>query len=274
VSDVVPASQYCEESAAFFCDFYLRCGRLAAADPDECRRVFLESCGAKYEPRYVLLEGAGKLALSRAGLDACRDHLAAVACDDQLTDLDGPCGALWVGTGAIDAPCGLDLESLVCAPGLRCRLDLSFCGKCVREAGVGEACDGASMCRPGSRCVSGKCVERGRPGEACAESSECVIGAACSGGVCVGPARAAENGSCARGERCPYRTACVSGRCQRQALLGEACGEAGCATGRCVGGACVALLPAGEACERSSKCATGPCLDGRCGTTPGSCFPR
>jgi hypothetical protein len=139
-------------------------------------------------------------------------HLDTVACDVQVSDLDGPCASMWVGTSAIDKPCGLDIESLVCAPGLRCRLDLSFCGKCATEAADGEACDGSSMCRPGRGCVSGKCVARRSPGEACAETSNCVIGTACSGGKCVGPARASENGLCGNGERCPYRTACVSGR--------------------------------------------------------------
>ena len=50
---------YCERLVGPFCDFYLRCGRMAASTAAECREVFLETCNLRYEPQYGALVAAG-----------------------------------------------------------------------------------------------------------------------------------------------------------------------------------------------------------------------
>src|SRR5690606_28102438 len=75
-----PAASYCESIVDAYCPFYLRCGRLAAADVEECRAIFLDSCEARYEPGYVLLEEEGLLRLRRDAVETCAAHLEDVAC--------------------------------------------------------------------------------------------------------------------------------------------------------------------------------------------------
>ena len=111
------AVDYCEAIEPFFCDFYVRCGRMAVADVASCKDAFLTSCNAVFEPRYVELEAAGLLALDLDGIAACEAHLETVACDQQIQELDGPCGTMWVGQQPAGASCGLDVEFFVCAPG-------------------------------------------------------------------------------------------------------------------------------------------------------------
>ncbi|MFT7622538.1 MAG: hypothetical protein ACI9WU_001711, partial [Myxococcota bacterium] len=70
--DAVPAVEYCERGADVFCDFYVRCGRMAAPDVATCHSTFVQACNARFEPIYVALEQRGLLTLSPAGLAACK----------------------------------------------------------------------------------------------------------------------------------------------------------------------------------------------------------
>lgn len=271
------ATDYCETTADFFCDYYLRCGRIVAADKAECRSTFLETCNARYEQRYVDLETAGLLSLSAAGVAACRAHLQTVACARQLTDLLGPCGEMWVGVQPAGSPCGLDVESFTCAPGTACVLGLDLCGVCKPAAPAGGACGDGGTCSADSTCVAGACVLRRQVGEACSPTEPCVVGASCTGGACVGPQIVAEGEACDTISRCPYRSACIAGVCVRAALLGEDCAGRTCASGRCVTeGAsklCRPLLEAGSACTVPLDCRSGSCVKGVCRPLPDACFP-
>lgn len=271
------AADYCEASADFFCAYYLRCGRMVAADAAECRAVFLESCNERYESRYVDLEDAGLLQLSAVGLDACRAHLETVPCAQQLTDLMGPCAAMWVGTQPAGAACGLDVQSFTCAPGTHCVLGLDFCGTCKPASAAGGPCGDGGTCVATAACVSGACVTRRQVGEACSTSEPCVVGASCSGGFCVGPLIVQENEFCDATRRCPYRSTCLGGRCVRSALLGESCVDRSCASGRCVteGAAkvCRPFLEAGATCTSPSECRSASCVMGTCRPLPDACFP-
>lgn len=271
------AAGYCEASADFFCAYYLRCGRIVAADQAECRAVFLESCNERYESRYVDLEDAGLLRLSTPGLDACRAHLETVPCAQQLTDLMGPCGAVWVGTQPAGAACGLDVQSFTCAPGTNCVLGLNFCGTCKPASASGGPCGDGGTCVAEAACVSGTCVTRRQVGEACATSQPCVVGASCQSGFCVGPLIVKENEFCDATHRCPYRSTCLSGRCVRSALLGESCVDRSCASGRCVTeGAtkvCRPFLEAGAPCASPSECRSASCVMNVCRALPDACFP-
>lgn len=271
------AADYCEASADFFCAYYLRCGRMVAADAAECRAVFLESCNERYESRYVDLEDAGLLQLSEPGLEACRAHLETVPCAQQLTDLMGPCAAMWVGTQPAGAACGLDVQSFTCAPGTNCVLGLDFCGTCKPASAAGGPCGDGGTCVATAACVSGTCVTRRQVGEACSASEPCVVGASCSGGFCVGPLIVKENEFCDATRRCPYRSTCLGGRCVRSALLGESCVDRSCASGRCVteGAAkvCRSFLEAGATCTSPSECRSASCVMGVCRPLPDACFP-
>lgn len=245
------ASAYCESIVDFFCPFYLRCGRMAVADVDACRAPFLESCEAKYEPTYVDLEAAGLLTLSRAGVEACRAHLDDVACADQPLDLDGPCGAMWVGAQPAGAPCGFDVESFVCAPGTTCVLSLDLCGTCRTVVEDGAPCGGGLdvACGRGSTCVDGACAPRDR----------------------VAPTYVDVGDACDQQNRCPYLSRCAGGTCVESALLGQTCtAEGGCASGFC-DGTCEELLPPQAPCESSAQCRTA-CVEGACIAVPSACF--
>jgi hypothetical protein len=187
----LPASTYCEELAPFFCPFYLRCGRLAAADEAECLELFAASCEAGFEPGYVQLEAAGLMRFSRAGLEACEAHLEDVPCALHPRDLDGPCAGLWEGQQGEGEACGFNLESLVCAPGHECALSLDLCGEC----------------RP--------IVDDGRVPllEACGADDRCVRGASCIDGACQGPSYVGLGEPCDNQNRCPFNADCAEGFC-------------------------------------------------------------
>lgn len=265
------AAEYCARTVEFFCSYYLRCGRMAAASADECRATFMETCAARYQPRYAQLADAGLLSLSAAGIEACRAHLGTVECARQIRDLDGPCGAMWVGHQPVGGPCGIDVESLVCAAGSACVLGLDFCGTCRALAAVGETCGGDITCGQEAACVDGNCVPRGLPGDGCADGGRCVVGASCVAETCTGPAYVAVGDSCDQSHRCPYRSVCAAGTCARTSLQSEPCG-AGCASGYCAGGTCAAPLADGAVCTASSECASYECVAGHCAPLPGHCF--
>lgn len=271
------ASGYCEATVDFFCDYYLRCGRMVAANAAECRATFLETCNARYEQRYVDLEAAGLLSLSATGVEACRMHLKSVACERQLSDLSGPCGDMWIGTQPAGSPCGLDVESFTCGPGTACVLGLDLCGVCKPASLAGGACGDGVACAADATCVEGRCVSRRQVGESCSATEPCVVGASCSAGVCAAPRIVAEGEPCDATRRCPYRSACIGGRCVRAALLGEDCADTTCASGRCVvegtSKICRALLEPGAACALASDCRSGSCVEKACRPLPDACFP-
>lgn len=277
VAQALRASDYCEATVELFCEYYLRCGRMVAANAAECRATFLETCNERYEQRYVDLEAAGLLSLSAAGVAACRAHLQSVACERQLGDLNGPCGDMWIGTQPAGSPCGLDVESFTCAPGTACVLGLDLCGVCKPTSPTGGACGDGVTCGAEATCVDGRCVVRRQVGESCSTKEPCVVGASCSGGVCVAPSIVAEGEACDASRRCPYRSTCIAGRCVRAALLGEDCEGRTCASGRCVTEGttkiCRPLLEPGATCTVALECRSGSCVKGTCEALPDACFP-
>ncbi len=275
VSDELDARSYCELTVELFCPYYLRCGRMAVADVATCREVFLESCNARYEPVYAALVDRSALALSRAGIDRCGEHLATVACDQQIFDLDGGCDAVWVGlvgAGDADNSCGLGIESFVCDPASTCLIGLDFCGTCVPLVGPDEACDLEHRCADDGTCSAGRCVSRAAVGATCSEGINCVLGASCVQGMCVAPEIVALDEACNQARRCPYRAACVGGRCVATGLLGEVCGAAGCASGACIDGTCVPFLDPGTDCTSDGACRSGRCDEGRCSALVSPCL--
>lgn len=266
------ARAYCELMAAPFCDYYLRCGRMAVDDLAGCRAAFADACEHRYEPYYAALAESGRLALSVDGMGACAAHLREVACEDQLGDLDGACGEMWVGLAAEGAACGPGIDSLVCEAGTSCVLDLSFCGTCEATVPVGAAC-GEARCADGASCVGGTCVADARPGEPCDEAQPCAIGTWCEEGLCVAPEIVGAGEACDQRRRCAYKAACVGGTCVETGLLGEPCSrEVPCASGWCDGGTCAPAGEGGAACSGPVECLSGRCQGGSCAPLPGACF--
>jgi hypothetical protein len=265
---------YCERSRELFCGFYVRCGRMAAADVAECLEAFDEACNARYEPFYADLAARGALSLSKDGLARCATHLETVACDQQISDLDG-CADVWLGHVPTGGRCGPGLESFVCGEADVCVLGLNFCGTCFASAGLGAPCDDTTRCADGAACVSGTCVARPRPGEACGEPGAlpCVVGSDCEGGRCSAPAPRQPGESCSRDGDCVYRAACRGGVCVKGGLLGDPCSDViACASGWCDGGTCAPLLPAGAACTGAAACTSRVCTEGRCAPIGWNCL--
>jgi len=270
------ASDYCELSAAFFCDFYVRCGRMAVDTVAECLEIFGPACNAAYEPQYVAHAEAGLLRLDGPGLAACEAHLAVVDCEAQVFDLDGACAGVWVGLSPAGAPCAPGIGSFVCAAGTACVLDLSFCGTCEPAAQTNAACGPAAgdlRCLPADRCADGLCIARTPPGGACVAREDCVVAADCVDGTCRTFSRAAAGEACDAFRRCPYHSTCVGGTCVVNRRQGEACarGEA-CDGGRCADGVCVPFGGTDAACADSGECLSGQCESGRCTAPLASCF--
>ncbi len=189
-------------------------------------------------------------------------------CTTGLRCAAGTCRAP-AGDGAgCDGPTGLG-----CNAGLICLgADETRAGTClsVEEAfsgALGAACDPSTgpLCADGLSCaldqvVAGAptfvCVERAAIGAAC----RIAIPDACANAVCDGlaPDTGDFDGTCvavpAAGEacgglmeRCATGTRCLDGTCEPSGALGAACSSpAGCASGRCEGGVCVAPMLCGE----------------------------
>lgn len=270
------ATDYCELSAPFFCDFYVRCGRMAVDSVAECLEIFGPACNAAYEPQYVAHAEAGLLRLDGPRLAACEAHLATVDCEAQVFDLDGACAGMWAGLSPAGAPCAPGIGSFVCAAGTACVLDLSFCGTCEPAAATGDPCGptaGDLRCGPADRCADDRCVPRTPPGGACTEREDCVVAADCVDGTCRTFARAAAGEACDQARRCPYHSTCIGGTCIVNRRQGEACaaGEA-CDGGRCAEGVCVPFGATDAGCANNGECLSGQCDGGRCTAPVASCF--
>ncbi len=263
--DFYPADDYCERSVDFFCDYYVRCGRMAVADVAACRVAFLETCNARYEPHYAALEAAGWLRLSRLGLEACAAHLATVTCSAQIFDLDLGCAQVWQGRRPAGAACGLGVESFICDADATCVIGMDFCGTCRAAAVIDAPCGGELTCEAAARCIEGTCRERVPPGSACDATTPCKVGSSCQDGRCADYVVVALDEACDASRRCPYLSQCVSGVCRATGLHDAPCdAQRPCAAGRCVQGLCVDFLDPGATCSASAECRSGRCVNQRC----------
>jgi hypothetical protein len=273
---LLAADTYCEETVDAFCAFYERCDRMHVPAGQSCRDIFLESCNARYERFYAALAQEGALHLSRQGVASCREHLQDVSCDQQIFDLDGPCGNMWVGTRQAGESCGFNLESLICAPGTRCVLGLDLCGTCKVVATEDQSCGGDVVCAADQDCESETCVPRAEVGESCANGVRCRGGARCVEDVCAPRPVAQVGEACGGGSVCAYRSECIGGYCVASGLLGDACSqEAPCASGHCdqAGeGVCAAFLDPGSPCAEAGQCLSGRCEAGQCAELISACL--
>ncbi|HEY4176420.1 MAG TPA: hypothetical protein VGM90_06295 [Kofleriaceae bacterium] len=270
------AKDYCEAIEPFFCDFYVRCGRMDVATAAECTANFLESCNAVYEPRYVGLEMAGLLTLNVDGIAACKAHLDTVACDQQFQELSGPCAGMWRGTQTSGEACGFDVESFTCSPGTQCVLDLTLCGTCKPEIANDQTCTpGTDTCAADAFCDAGTCHARIPNGGACQPADKCLLGSACTNGTCQSPTFVKRGEVCDQAHRCPYLTVCTGGTCKSTTAVGGTCTNDGvCELGFCDAGTCAEPRDVGQPCDHPSGCSSGMCsgMGGTCLPRPSACF--
>jgi hypothetical protein len=270
------AKDYCEAIQPFFCEFYVRCGRMDVATAAECKDSFLESCNAIYEPKYIGLEAAGLLELNVDGIAECKAHLDAVACDQQFQELTGPCADMWRGKQTVGEDCGFDVESFTCGPGTQCVLDLSLCGTCKTEIANDQTCTpGTDTCAADSFCDNGTCHARILNGGACQPADHCLLGSACTNGTCQSPTYVKRNEACDQAHRCPYLTYCTQGSCKSTTPVGGSCTNDGvCELGFCDAGTCGTPRADGQPCDHPSACSSGMCsgMGGTCVPRPSACF--
>lgn len=264
-------TQYCETTVQMFCEYYLRCDRIAAVDMADCEANFLQTCNAGFEPFYVAYANGGELELSREGVAQCAAHLETVACERQINDLDGGCANMWVGQVPTEGDCGIGIENLICAPGNACVVDTSFCGVCTPAGDVGEPCV-EDRCVSSATCVDGTCVARGLPGDSCDDDAPCAIGIICTDGTCQPRTYVGVGDACGATARCPYQTTCLGGVCVQDALLGGDCTASACASGWCDGTVCREFIPIGEGCGEGFQCASYRCTNGVCQSPRSACL--
>jgi hypothetical protein len=207
---------------------------------------------------------SGAVKLEASDVDAC---VQAMEQTHQGCDWVGPeapptpaaCLGIMRGTLAAGAPCRSSLE---CAEGLRCHgIGPTDPGVCGAPASPGQPCafsvdplatytrqDTLDVAHPECQ---GHCNKR-----QC--TAPVVIGGECVFEAQCGPGRHCAARTCAEGELAGQGGPCVTGGCQEGM--------------RCLKGVCVALKPAGAACEQDSEC-RGGCVrsDGGKGST---CGPR
>ena len=227
------------------CAFLARCGLIEnnATERQNCERSFEATwCGAMTWPSHV---AAGALRFDPLKAASCAQAFLTQACGEWATlpdscnrfltpraDLGQPCydgfseclNGVCVGSSCprtcqpralLDDPCTADAE---CRSGLYCRFSpfMPLVGRCAAYGTSGSACDGASQCLEGLRCLMQQCRALPSAGSPCVEGA-CSDPAFCDGtvdaGVCL--ARKLEGATCTFGQCLatlvcdPLRAVCV-----------------------------------------------------------------
>ncbi len=179
-------------------------------------------------------------------------------------------------------------ERAVCQSGTYCALEdgltdfgSAYCGVCEAEILIGQACDEATRCEGGARCIGQTCRELLPPGAPCTANEECRYWQ-CEAGICAQPSWLIEpyaevlNRPCSGFDPCGNQEAlhCEGGRCVPLPDLGQECTVVCRAGQRCVQGRCVAVgcsIDVGEPC--TDWCNGAVCVDHTCRSpkTPGVC---
>jgi hypothetical protein len=198
----------------------------------------------------------GRVRVDGAALQACRDYLDALPCNELLTEeeedacalpeprLDTPCDPdeIFIGLVPEGGSCTSPGASLECQPGLVCFGNplLGVFGECVRPGRVGEPCFDEGACEAELYCsqLDGTCQPPRLEGETCVFSDRedpaplpetllvrCSLGLSCDPitDTCVAP--------CQRGAACSDDTQCdeelelkcIVGRCDRPRAAGLPC---------------------------------------------------
>jgi|GEM_PF-1840958 len=227
-------------------------------------RIALPNLGAVKEAA-----DGGRVRLDGAALQACREYLDVLPCNELLPEeeqadgcelpeppVETPCDPdkLFIGLVPEGGQCTSPGASLECQPGLVCLGNplLGIIGECVRPGRVGEPCFGESSCEAELYCsqLDGTCQPSRLEGETCVFADRedplpppetllvrCAAGLSCDPitDTCVAPCQ--RGAACINDEACDedLELKCIVGRCDRPRVAGLPCAVvADCAEGlRC-----------------------------------------
>lgn len=229
------AVQFQEQQLQGWCDYFVRCGRVAATDRPRC----IDSMHQMMRLVSTGLDIAASIRDGKTRVDAsyvkpCLDGLAGLSCRRDLGDVPA-CNAVFVGMLAVGAPCYGDAE---CESGV-CSRNGSPCPGTCREhsrGGAGTACFTDRDCIRGLGCENGICAAAPpgtSPGDGCRTDGACSPDQYCSleEGQCA--AGGASGQGCNREEACDAGLACVglrfdqsdpaAGTCRPWLDVGAAC---------------------------------------------------
>lgn len=233
----------------------------AAAEPVEMPllgmpRIALPTLGAVKEAA-----DDGRVRLDGAALQACREYLDALPCNEILPDeeeeedqcalpeppLETPCDPdkLFIGLVGEGGECTSPGVSLECEPGLVCYGNplLGVFGQCVKPGRVGEPCFDEAYCEDELYCsqLDGTCQPRRAEGETCVFADRddpapppetllvrCALGLSCDPitDTCVAPCQ--RGAACTDDEECDeeLELECIVGRCDLPRGAGLPCAVA------------------------------------------------
>ncbi len=218
-------SNYCDESACYYCDGY------------GCRRLDAPSrapCDCDYQCAGALGTECTSLGCT-AMCDADADCDAATRCRDGhcVTPSETVAAATCACTTTADCPG----EGVICRD-----------GTCIR------GCADASDCDANQACVDGECVPTINPG--CSDTSPCAGGLECVDGECRQP-----SDTCQFSSECGVGRVCVNQRCTTGCDADSPCATGA----ECVEGYCREIVPMPGECSTNEECGTGRvCRDTRC----------
>jgi hypothetical protein len=286
------------------CDLYVKETCRAKIDCYDWDYASYDACLAAQEcdglARLNDMLAAGSVIYDPVATAACAQRLAADPCSlgsilftvPTLPEALAMCDAL-VGQRAAGVACE---DSVECAPGLTCNLDVTCPGTCAVPATTEDLPQGAacvpevcltpeahcSACAVGLECVNQICVPTPHIGDACTGILGCGEALWCdqTAGHCAARAKLGEACSdfrqiapnCEDGEWCddPPASPQVSGTCKAPANQGESCrSDANCVEPyTCVPlpggtpldhGTCGAKQPLGSACDSFADCVSNLC---------------
>ena len=241
-------------------DRYTDRARFSAVEPLEMPglgmpRIALPNLGAVKEAA-----DDGRVRLDGAALQACRDYLDAMPCNELLPEeeeedlcalpeppVETPCDPrkLFIGLVGEGGECTSPGASLECAPGLVCYGNplLGVFGQCVKPGRVGEPCFDEAYCEAELYCsqLDGTCQPRRAEGETCVFADRddpsplpetllvrCAVGLSCDPitDTCVAPCK--RGAACMDDEGCDeeLELECIVGRCDLPRAAGLPCAVA------------------------------------------------
>jgi len=285
----VREEKFTQRRARAWCEHAVDCGSFASIS--DCMSA---SPADNEDPYLEAAIDAGRIDYDKWAARRCIRALKRLKClrDEDESEVEAECGAVFTGTVAPEEPCyrGAECvgESSVCArvPN-SCSAEDSCCpGVCryiVDELAEGDVCGGLARCAEGLLCGPAtaedpqrRCAALPKVGQEC-PAGPCAEGAFCEEGTCV--SKRAVGGACEHdqaclGDFCAYDWVNGSGTCEERAKTGQACdvmyGNEGCerVRDRCIEGECVELK-VGDECDEdddySEDCPDyAHCHEGKC----------
>lgn len=260
--DTGPIEQPCADYAAARCEAMERCASALFA----YEFGTAASCQARLS---AWCNHVGSLSGVRAGpkaIGSCATTFKDMSCEQWQSRRDDP---------LCSAPGGSLSAGAACVNGYQCSSKVCFlaadgvCGTCQTAPKMGEGCRQSMECPSGTTCIGYKCVKPAGVGEACDASTPCAGTLLCSGTCSMSP----NDGEPCLDGLCNNKlaTSCEADTCQGLTLADEGASCGGVVYcrggGSCNQGTCKARVAVEHPCDAN----TGPyclepgvCVDGWC----------